>query len=71
MFITIALLALVITIIVTLTMTVLLLREARKPESERKSEIFQPEHIENPKTEADWEEWDKDEWADLWKDDEE
>lgn len=72
-FVKIALIALVITIIVTVVGTILLLRQVRKPESERKSEIFQPEHIDDPLTEKDWEKWDnddwkKDEWADEWND---
>ena len=67
----IALIALVITIIVTITGTTLLLRQVKKPESQRKGEIFQPEHIDDPQTEEDWKKWDdddwkKDEWEEQW-----
>lgn len=72
-FVKIALIALVITIIVTVVGTIILLRQVRKPESERKSEIFQAEHIDEPLTEKDWVKWDdddwkKDDWADEWSD---
>ena len=67
----IALIALVITIVVTITGTTLLLRQVKKPESQRKGEIFQPEHIDDPQTEEDWKKWDdddwkKDEWEEQW-----
>ena len=64
----IALIALVITIIVTITGTTLLLRQVKKPESQRKGEIFQPEHIDDPRTEEDWKKWDDDDWSkDEWE----
>ena len=64
----IALIALVITIIVTITGTTLLLRQIKKPESQRKGEIFQPEHIDDPQTEEDWKKWDNDDWSkDEWE----
>ena len=64
----IALIALVITIIVTITGTTLLLRQVKKPESQRKGEIFQPEHIDDPRTEEDWKKWDADDWSkDEWE----
>lgn len=71
-FVKIALIALVITIIITVVGTILLLRQVRKPESERSSEIFKPEHIDDPLTEKDWAKWDdddwkKDDWADEWE----
>ena len=67
----IALIALAITIVVTIIGTTLLLRQARKPEDERRGEIFQPEHIDDPQTEEDWKKWDdddwnKDEWEEQW-----
>lgn len=67
-FVWIALLALAITAAITVTGTILLLRQARKPENERKSDILKGEHLKNPKTEADWKEWDDDPWAhDEWE----
>ena len=64
----IALIALVITIIVTITGTTLLLRQVKKPENQRKGEIFQPEHIDDPRTEEDWKKWDDDDWSkDEWE----
>lgn len=69
-FVKIALIALVITIIVTVVGTILLIRQVRKPESERKSELFKPEHIDKPLTEKDWAEWEYDSWKDDdWKND--
>ena len=70
-FAVIALIALAITIVVTIIGTTLLLRQARKPEDERRGEIFQPEHIDDPQTEEDWKKWDdddwnKDEWEEQW-----
>lgn len=67
-FAVIALIALAITIVVTIIGTTLLLRQARKPEDERKGEIFQPEHIDDPQTEEDWKKWDNDDWSkDEWE----
>ena len=67
-FAVIALIALAITIVVTIIGTTLLLRQARKPEDERKGEIFQPEHIDDPQTEEDWKKWDNDDWSkDDWE----
>lgn len=67
-FVVIALIALAITIVVTIIGTTLLLRQARKPEDERRGEIFQPEHIDDPQTEEDWKKWDDDDWSkDEWE----
>lgn len=67
-FAVIALIALAITIVVTIIGTTLLLRQARKPEDERRGEIFQPEHIDDPQTEEDWKKWDDDDWSkDEWE----
>ena len=68
MILKIAVLALLITLAVTIIGTVLLLRQAGKPEEERTSPIFAPEHIENPKTQEDWDAWEKDPWKEQWDD---
>lgn len=67
-FAVIALIALAVTAAATIAGAALLLKESRKPESERKSEIFQPEHIDDPLTEDDWKKWDEDDWKyDEWE----
>lgn len=68
MILKIAVVALLITLAVTIVGTILLLRQAGKPEEERTSPIFAPEHIENPKTQEDWDAWEKDPWKEQWED---
>lgn len=68
MILKIAVVALLITLAVTIVGTILLLRQAGKPEEERTSPIFAPEHIENPKTQEDWDAWEKDLWKEQWED---
>lgn len=68
MILKIAVVALLITLAVTIVGTILLLRQAGKPEEERTSPIFAPEHIENPQTQEDWDAWEKDPWMEQWED---